>query len=83
MASRVNDRELIVVWLGSFGKEWVSFNRGYTVLDYRFGDFERKGYIERSPNYLTHPKDPLISYRLTDKAIEKGLKDGDNTGNKT
>lgn len=82
MASRVDDRELIVVWLGSFGKEWVSFNRGYTVLDYRFGDFERKGYIERSPKQLHH-NDPLISYRLTDKAIEKGLKNGDNTGNKT
>lgn len=69
MAHRVNDRELVIEWLGRWGKDWVFFLEVYEHFGHELGRLERQQYVKRNstPNHA-------IQYRLTDKAIEQGLK---------
>ena len=75
------DNEVIIEWLGRWGKDWVRWEDAHKILFGIIGQPEREGYLERNTNqYVSN-----IQYRLTDKAIDKlkGVDNGDNTGNKT
>jgi hypothetical protein len=75
------DNEIIIEWLGRWGKDWVGFKEAYDMLLGNVGFLEREGFIERDTENPLN----LLHYRLTDKAINKlkGVDNGDNTRDKT
>jgi hypothetical protein len=75
------DNEVIIEWLGRWGKEWVEWRDVHSISVRGFGEAEREGFIERDAENPQH----LLHYRLTDKAINKlrGVDNGDNTRDKT